>query len=91
MANTKSAAKRARQTITRTARNRRVLTGIKTQSKGLRTQLTGKTPDAAATKAAYQEFVSELDRAVKRGVIHKNAANRRKSTLAKAVLARSAS
>lgn len=90
MANTKSAAKRARQTIPRTLRNRTVLTGIKSHTKRLRTQLAAKTADAAATKTSYQALVSELDRAVKRGVIHKNAANRRKGKLAKAVLARGA-
>ncbi|MBV9128088.1 MAG: 30S ribosomal protein S20 [Verrucomicrobia bacterium] len=85
MANTKSAAKRARQTVTRTLRNRRVLTGIKSHTKSLRTQLAGK--DSAAAKAAYQALVSELDRAAKRGVIHKNAADRRKGTLARALVA----
>ena len=89
MANTKSAAKRARQSITRTQRNRSVLTGIKSHTKTLRTHLTAKaTPEAAVTKTAYQALVSELDRAVKRGIIHKNAANRRKGNLAKAVHAR---
>ena len=91
MANTKSAAKRARQTINRTARNRTVLTGIKSHTKRLRAQLIAKDSDAAANRTTYQALVSELDRAVKRGVIHKNAANRRKSKLAKAASGRSAS
>ena len=76
MANTKSAAKRARQTIKRTARNRTVLTTLKSKSKTVRSA----TGDG---KAEATVFVSELDKAVKRGVIHKNAANRRKSRLAK--------
>ena len=76
MANTKSAAKRARQTIKRTARNRTVLTAIKGKAKTAK----GATGDG---KAAVTALVSELDKAVKRGVIHKNAANRRKSRLAK--------
>ena len=75
MANTKSAAKRARQTIKRAARNRTVLTAIKSKTKAVRS--------AAGDKAAAQTLVSDLDKAVKRGVIHKNAANRRKSRLAK--------
>ena len=85
MANTKSAAKRARQTKRRTLRNRRVLTGIKTESKRLTTHL-GAT-DGAATAETYKELVSKLDKAVKRGVIHKNAADRRKSRLAKKLVA----
>lgn len=75
MANTKSSAKRARQTPKRTARNRTVITAIKGKAKAVKT--------APGDKAAAQALVSELDKAVKRGVIHKNAANRRKSRLAK--------
>ncbi len=81
MANTKSAAKRARQTKTRTLRNRRVLTALKTESKRLTAHLGG--TDKAATAETYKEMVSKLDKAVKRGVIHKNSAARRKSRLAK--------
>lgn len=79
MANTKSAAKRARQTIKRTARNRTVLTALKSKTKSVR--------GASGDKAMAQGLVSELDKAVKRGVIHKNAANRRKSRLAKKLAA----
>ncbi len=86
MANTKSAAKRARQTKRRTLRNRRVLTTLKTEGKRLTTHLGAKT-DKAATTTAHQTVVSELDKAVKRGVLHKNAANRRKSRLAKKLVA----
>lgn len=76
MANTKSAAKRARQTTKRTARNRTVLTALKGKTKTVRTATGDK-------KATAQTLVSALDKAAKRGVIHKNAANRRKSRLAK--------
>ena len=79
MANTKSAAKRARQTIKRTAHNRTVLTALKGKTKAVRS--------ATGDKAAAQALVSDLDKAVKRGVIHKNAANRRKSRLAKKLAA----
>ena len=75
MANTKSAAKRARQSIKRTARNRTVLTALKGKAKTVK--------GATGDKAAAQTLISALDKAVKRGVIHKNAANRRKSRLAK--------
>lgn len=85
MANTKSAAKRARQTPTRTLRNRRVLTGLKNAQKTLRANLSGTDPVAA--RSAYQAYVSELDRAAKRGIIHQNAADRRKGNLARALAA----
>ena len=85
MANTKSAAKRARQTKRRTLRNRRVLSTLKTEGKRLTAHRAG--IDKAATTTAHQVLVSELDKAVKRGVIHKNAANRRKSRLAKKLAA----
>ncbi len=85
MANTKSAAKRARQTKKRTLRNTRVLTALKTEQKRLRAQLTG--GDKAAAQLAYRATVSELDRAAKRGIIHKNVVNRRKSRLALRVAA----
>ncbi len=85
MANTKSAAKRARQTIKRTLRNRRVLTALKTETKRHAASSTG--TDKAVTRATYEKLVSELDKAAKRGVIHKNVANRRKSRLAKKLAA----
>jgi small subunit ribosomal protein S20 len=85
MANTKSAAKRARQTKKRTLRNRSVLTGLKGEQKRLRTQLAVGAGDKAAAQTAYGLFVSELDRAAKRGIIHKNAADRRKSRLARRI------
>jgi small subunit ribosomal protein S20 len=77
MANTKSAAKRARQTTTRTANNRRALTAVKNQLKGLRETLKG--ADKAKAKAATTEFISTIDKAAKTGRVHRNAANRQKS------------
>lgn len=86
MANTKSAAKRARQTKKRTLRNRSILTGIKHAQKAFRQKLTGTDKaDAAELKTAHSAYVSELDRAVKRGVLHRNAANRYKSVATRAV------
>ena len=88
MANTKSAAKRARQTIKRTLRNRRVTTTLKTETKRtLPGFVAGATVDKAVTRQNYEKLVSELDKAAKRGVIHKNVANRRKSRLAKKIAA----
>ena len=87
MANTKSAAKRARQSLRRTVSNQRVLTGVKNQLKNLRVAIQGGKKDTL--KAMSQQFVSAIDKAVKAGRIHRNAANRHKSALNKA-LARAA-
>lgn len=77
MANTKSAAKRARQTITKTVQNKHVLTGLKRQLKKLRAS------SGDEFKKLLPGTVSTLDRAAKSGRIHRNAANRLKSRLNK--------
>ncbi|MBU3665147.1 MAG: 30S ribosomal protein S20 [Chthoniobacterales bacterium] len=85
MANIKSAAKRARQAKVRTERNRSNLNALKTLSKKSRAALG--TKDKSSAKAQISAYVSELDRAVKQGTIHRNAANRRKSALARKLAA----
>jgi small subunit ribosomal protein S20 len=85
MANTRSAAKRARQTQVRMLRNRRVLTEIKSQQKKLRAAI-----GAGDEKQAALEFAalsSRLDKASRRGVIHKNFANRKKSRASRKLVA----
>jgi len=82
MANTKSAAKRARQTTRRTAVNQRSLTAVKNQLKGVRAVIKGGKKEEA--KVAAARFVSTIDKAAKNGRVHRNAANRLKSRLAKA-------
>jgi len=71
MANTKSAGKRARQTTTRTSRNRRVLSQLGTLTKRA----------AAGSAEAVNATISAIDKAAKRGMLHRNAANRRKAKL----------
>jgi small subunit ribosomal protein S20 len=83
MANTKSAAKRARQTERRTLHNKSILTGIRNQQKRLAVALSS--GDRAQAQAALQVLASRLDKAAKRGVVHRNLANRRKSRATKAV------
>ncbi|MCE9609469.1 MAG: 30S ribosomal protein S20 [Chthoniobacter sp.] len=83
MANTKSAAKRARQTTRRTLTNRRALTAVKNQLKTMREALKG--TDKAKATAAAAEFVSAIDKAVKAGRVHRNSANRHKSSVSKAL------
>jgi small subunit ribosomal protein S20 len=79
MANHFSALKRARQTETRTARNRANASQVRTALRKFRAALqSGKPADA---KAAFSGTVSMIDKAVKKGVIHKNTAARYKSRL----------
>lgn len=80
MANTKSATKRARQTLKRSLRNRSVLTRLRTMQKQARST---QTPSANQIRA----LISAIDKAAKRGMIHENAANRRKARLNKALAA----
>jgi small subunit ribosomal protein S20 len=80
MANTKSATKRARQTLKRSLRNRSAVTRLRTMQKQTRST---QTPSADQIRA----LISAIDKAAKRGIIHENAANRRKARLNKALQA----
>jgi small subunit ribosomal protein S20 len=73
MANTKSAAKRARQTERRALRNHRVLSRIRTLGK--------RAASAGAPASDTSTLISAIDKAAKRGIIHRNAAIRRKAKL----------
>jgi small subunit ribosomal protein S20 len=79
MANTKSASKRARQTTVRSLRNRSVLTRLRKMQKGIAG--TGARP----VEKDVQAMISAIDKAAKRGIIHKNAAKRRKARLNKSL------
>lgn len=83
MANTPSAAKRARQTERRTLINRRTMTSVKNQLKAAREAL--KSGNKATAQVAANNFVSTLDKAVKTGDVHRNTANRHKSSIGKAL------
>ena len=83
MANTKSAAKRARQTLKRSLRNRSVVTRLRTMQKQARSSEVSKLD-------GIRSVISAIDKAAKRGIIHRNAANRRKARLNKALAAASA-
>ena len=81
MANTKSAIKAARKTVRLTERNRGVKTRLKSLRKRLDSLIAAK--DAAGGKNAAAAYVSAMDKAVKSGVVHKNAASRAKARAAK--------
>lgn len=85
MANTKSSEKSARQSVKRHARNTAVITGIKSRQKKLRASLVS--GDPAVAKTEFDALSSALDKAAKRGIIHRNVANRRKARLNKALTA----
>lgn len=83
MANHPSAEKRHRQSVKRAARNQAVRSQVRTEVKKLRT-LVG-AADAEKARAALPEVASTLDKAAGKGVLHKNAAARRISRLARQV------
>jgi len=76
MANTTSAGKRARQTLKRAAHNRSVKTHLRRLQKQIRLA-----PER--TSEQIRAAISAIDKAAKNGVIHRNAANRRKARLNK--------
>jgi small subunit ribosomal protein S20 len=79
MANHLSALKRARQTVKRTASNRTNTSRLRTSLRELREALAK--GDKAAADKTYRQTVSALDKAIQKGVIHKNTAARYKSRL----------
>jgi small subunit ribosomal protein S20 len=83
MANHKSAEKRVRQNAKRNAINRSNRTGLRTQIKKLRGALA--THDKAASTELLNPTISSIDKAVNKGIIHKNTAARYKSRLTKHV------
>ncbi len=85
MANIKSQIKRNRQTIKRAERNKAVRSELKTRTKIAATAAAEGADNAAElTRLA----VKRIDMAAAKGVIHKNAAARRKSRLMKKLTAK---
>ena len=79
MANHFSALKRARQTETRTTRNRSNSSRLRSELRGLREALAK--GDKASAQQIFRKTVSALDKAIQKGVLHKNTAARYKSRL----------
>ena len=79
MPNNASAEKRMRQEQKRRLHNRSIKSAVRTQVTKARQAIATGTDAEAAVRAA----VSDLDRAAKKGVIHRNNAARRKSRLMK--------
>ncbi len=81
MANIKSQIKRIGTNARRHERNKAVKSELKTSIRAVREATAAGDADAAA--AALQAASRKLDKAVSKGVIHKNQAANRKSALAK--------
>ncbi|MBD5559991.1 MAG: 30S ribosomal protein S20 [Clostridia bacterium] len=80
MPNIKSAKKRMKVTATKTLRNKRVKSAMKTDIKKFDAAAqTG----AAETNDLFRKATGAVDKAAVKGIIHKNKANRKKSQLAK--------
>jgi small subunit ribosomal protein S20 len=77
MANSKSAAKRARQTARLALRNR----SVRSRLRGMQKRITGANPKSDPNEV--RALISAIDKAAKRGIIHRNAARRRKARLNK--------
>ncbi len=79
MANIKSAMKRIRTNEKRRVRNAAVRSTVRTSIKGARAAIEGGQADQA--REILQHTIQVLDKAVTKGVIHKNTAARKKSRL----------
>lgn len=86
MANTKSAIKATRQASRRQARNKTIKTSLKTLSRKVAKLSKESNPEEA--RAVATEYISALDKAAKKNVVHKNAVARHKAQLSKLVLAK---
>ncbi|MFH1761922.1 MAG: 30S ribosomal protein S20 [bacterium] len=80
MPKSKSPEKRARTSKKNRARNRQVKTVIRNALKKVRNQA-----DEKSAADSFKKLSSILDKAVKKGVIHKNKAARSKSSVSKLI------
>jgi small subunit ribosomal protein S20 len=83
MANHASAAKRARQRIRRTARNRLLLGTLRTSLKRARTAISAGAAEQAST--VVSAAAKAAAKAASKGIIHRNAAARLSSRLQRAL------
>jgi small subunit ribosomal protein S20 len=83
VANTAQAKKRARQAEAHRVRNAAQRTQLHTAIKKVRLAVAGL--DKAKAQAAYRDATAVIDRMADKGIIHKNAAARQKSSLNKKV------
>ncbi len=84
MANIKSAKKRIKVIAKKTLLNKMVKSSTKTAVKKVTSAVAAN--DKAAAQAALTGAISAIDKAYKKGIFHKNAAARKKSSLTKMVM-----
>lgn len=82
MPNIKSAIKRVKVSEKKNLRNRMVKTGVKTAVKKFQAELAS---NAGAAGVQLSATTSAIDKAAAKGIIHKNAANRKKARLARSL------
>ena len=82
MPNIRSAIKRAKQSETRRIRNASLRSSLRTAIKAVE-RASGSSTDASTIDAAYVYAQKKLDQSVSKGIIHRNAAARKASRLAK--------
>jgi small subunit ribosomal protein S20 len=78
--------KAARKGVRLALRNKAVKSRLKSLHKSF--EAAAKAGDAGSAKSAGAAYASAMDKAVKSGVVHRNAASRAKSHVAKYVLAK---
>ena len=83
MPNIKSAKKRVKVTAVKTLQNKMFRTQLKTDIKKYQAAVAA--GDTALAQATYKAAVKKIDQAAARGIIHKNAAARKKSQFTKAL------
>ena len=81
MPNIKSAKKRVKVTAAKTMQNKMFRTQLKTDMKKYEAAVAA--GDKALAEETYKAAVKKIDKAVLRGIIHKNAAARKKSQFTK--------
>jgi small subunit ribosomal protein S20 len=79
----KSVLKRARQTKELTLQNRAAKNTLKTLSKNVEKEVSGKNAEAA--QAALKKVISEIDKAARKNLLHRNTASRNISRLTRLV------
>ena len=80
MPNIKSAKKRVKVSAKKNLRNRMIKSAVRTSIKKFEVAVAA---DAATAGAQLNATTSAIDKAAAKGVMHKNAANRKKARLAK--------
>ena len=88
MPNSRSAKKRLRQEVKKTASNRDVRSGVRNQVKKIRSLISA--GDAEGCQTAFRTACKKLDQAAAKGIMHANTAARTKSRLSKAIKGMSA-